>query len=90
MRNYQLILVLKASLTEANRKKLLETVKGFLKSGKVSKQEDLGEKQLAYPIKKEGKGGYFNFLFETDENLKEMEKNLISNEDILRSLLLRV
>ncbi|KKP80829.1 MAG: 30S ribosomal protein S6 [Candidatus Levybacteria bacterium GW2011_GWB1_35_5] len=90
MRNYQLILVLKASLTEANRKKLLETVKGFLKSGKVSKQEDLGEKQLAYPIKKEGKGVYFNFLFETDENLKEMEKNLISNEDILRSLLLRV
>lgn len=89
MRNYQLVLVLKASLTDANRKKLLETVKGFLKSVKFSKEEDLGEKQLAYPIKKESKGIYYNFLFEA-EDIAGLDKRLLGNEDILRFLLLRV
>lgn len=89
MRNYQLVLVLKASLTEVNRKKVIETVKDFLKSAKISKADEIGEKDLAYPIKKEKSGVYFNFLFEA-EDIKDLDKRLTGNEDILRYLLLRV
>ncbi len=89
MRNYQLVLVLKASLTEVNRKKVIETVKDFLKSAKISKTDEIGEKDLAYPIKKEKSGVYFNFLFEV-EDIAGLDKRLTGNEDILRYLLLRV
>ncbi len=89
MRNYQLVFVLKPSLTDANRKKTLDLVKDFLKSAKITKTDEMGEKDLAYPIKKEAKGVYYNFLFEA-EDITGLDKRLIGNEDILRSLLIRV
>ncbi|MBI2026156.1 MAG: 30S ribosomal protein S6 [Candidatus Levybacteria bacterium] len=89
MRNYQLVLVLKSSLSDANRKKTVEEVKDFLSQGKVSKSEDLGEKNLAYPISRETKGFYYNFLFEVDD-ITGIDKRILGNEDILRHLLIRV
>lgn len=90
MRNYQLVLVLKTSLSEANRKKLLETVKSYIKGAKFSKEEDWGEKVLSYKIKRETAGFYINYLFELKEELaKDFEKKLVSNDGILRHLLLR-
>lgn len=90
MRNYQLVLVLKTSLSEANRKKLLETFKSYLKTAKFSKEEDWGEKVLSYKIKRETAGFYVNYLFELkDELAKDLEKKLVSNESVLRHLLLR-
>lgn len=91
MRNYQLVLVLKASLSEANRKKLLETVKSHLKGAKFSKEEDWGEKVLSYKIRRESAGFYVNYLFELKEELaKDFEKRLVASDEILRHLLLRV
>jgi len=90
MRNYQLVLVLKTTLSEANRKKLLETIKSYLKGAKFSKEEDWGEKVLSYKIKREPAGFYVNYLFELkDELAKDLEKKLVANDDVLRHLLLR-
>ncbi len=91
MRNYQLVLVLKTTLTEANRKKLLETVKSWLKGAKFTKEEDWGEKPLSYMIKRQLSGFYVNYLFElNDELAKDFEKRLVATDDVLRYLLLRV
>lgn len=90
MRNYQLVLVLKTSLSEANRKKFLENIKTLLKGAKFIKEEDLGEKTLAYKIKRETSGFYVNYLFELkDELSKDLEKKLMTTDDVLRHLLLR-
>lgn len=90
MKQYQLVLVLKSSLSEANRKKLLETVKGWLKDVKFNKEEEWGEKPLSYPIKKENSGFYQNFLFELKEAMpSDFEKRLTTNENVLRHLLLK-
>lgn len=90
MRNYQLVLVLKTSLSEANRKKFLENIKTLLKGAKFTKEEDLGEKTLAYKIKRETSGFYVNYLFELkDELSKDLEKKLMATDDVLRHLLLR-
>lgn len=90
MRSYQLVLVLKTSLSEANRKKFLETVKTWLKDAKFSKEEEWGEKVLAYAIKREDKGFFQNFVFETKQDLvKELEKKIIASDNVLRHLLLR-
>lgn len=91
MRNYQLILVLKTSLSEANRKKFLEGVKTWVKGAKFTKEENWGEKTLSYKIKRETTGFYVNYLFELkDELSKDLEKKLMATDDVLRHLLLRV
>ncbi len=85
-----MVLVLKTSLSEANRKKFLETVKTWLKDAKFSKEEEWGEKVLAYAIKREDKGFFQNFVFETKQDLvKELEKKIIASDNVLRHLLLR-
>jgi len=90
MRIYELVLVLKTSLSEANRKKLLETIKSFLPDLKITKDEQWGQKPLAYSIKKEIAGHYLSWLFELKGELpKDFEKKLITNDNILRHLLLR-
>ena len=91
MRSYQLVLVLRKSLTEASRKKILETVKSWLTGAKFTKEEDWGEKPLSYTIKRETSAFFVNFVFELKEELsKDLEKKLVNNEDVLRHLLLRV
>jgi small subunit ribosomal protein S6 len=90
MRLYELVLVLRPSLKEADRKKLLETVKGFLTDVKFTKEEDWGQKPLAYPIKKENAGFYVQWKFESEVGVPAgFETRLIRNDDVLRHLLLR-
>jgi small subunit ribosomal protein S6 len=90
MRSYQLILVLKSSLNEAARKKYVETVKGWLKDAKFTKEEDWGEKVLAYTIKRETSGHYLNFLIELKEELSaDFAKKIVASDNILRHLLLK-
>jgi len=82
--------VLKTSLTETNRNKLLETIKALLKDAKIVKEDSLGQKPLSYSIKKEVAGYYIDISFELKEDLpKDFEKKLSVNENILRHLLLR-
>lgn len=89
MRTYELVLVLKTTLSEANRKKLVETVKGFLKDAKVKSEEEWGQKALSYPIKREVSGFYIDFLLELEKVPADFEKRLMANEDILRHLLIK-
>ena len=90
MRSYQLILVLKSSLSEASRKKFLETLKSWVKDAKYSKEEEWGEKVLSYKIKRENSGFYLNFLFELEDELsRDFEKKIMASDNVLRHLLLR-
>ena len=90
MRNYQLVLVLRPSLSESERKKVTETVKGWLKDVKISKEEELGQKALAYKIKKENAGFYLNYELEAEVIPGDFEKRIIGQDAILRHLLIRV
>jgi len=90
MRSYQLVLVLKSSLSEANRKKFIETVKSWIGDAKFSKEEEWGEKVLAYAIKRQNSGFFQNFVFELkDELAKDLEKKITASDNVLRHLLLR-
>lgn len=91
MKNYQLVLVLRSSVAEANRKKLIETVKSWLKDAKFKKEEEWGERPFSYQIKRETSGFYLNILLESENAVStDFEKRLHSNDDVLRHLLLRV
>lgn len=90
MRKYELVLITRPSLKDAERKKLLETVKGWLKDLKITKEEDLGQKPLAYTIKKEVAGHYMMWQFEGEAGIAtDFEPRILRNDDIIRHLLLR-
>ena len=98
MRKYELVLVLRPSLKEADRKKLLATIKEQLGIVKIAKENDWGQKALAYVIKKEDAGYYFMLQLEaadpkgTDQQEvipADFETRLIRNDSVIRHLLLR-
>ncbi len=89
---YLLTLVLKADLDEKTRKELLDAMlkKALGKGGKAAKEDMWGVRDLAYPIKKQTKGYYAHYELETDPaNVKDLDKVLKVEEDILRYLLTR-
>ncbi len=89
MRKYELVLVLNSSLSADQRKTLVETVKGWLKGVKVNKEEDWGQKALAYPIKKEKIGFYIVLSLEAETMPSDMEKRVLNLDNVLRHLLVR-
>lgn len=90
MRMYDLVLVLRTSLSDAQRKKLVEDIKGKLKDVKVAKEEELGQKPMAYKIKRELAGFYHVMHLESENALDgDLEKKLRANENVIRHLLLR-
>ncbi len=92
MNNYLLTLVLKSDMDEKGRKDLLDSVKKKIQgaTGKITKEDIWGARDLSYPIKRQNKGYYIHFEFETDPQIaKTLDKNLKVEEDIIRYLLVR-
>jgi small subunit ribosomal protein S6 len=90
MRTYELVLVLKASLSETQQKKLTDAIKTWLGDAKIAKSDDWGKKPLSYPIKKEVAGVYLDWHLDTGNSIpQDFEKKLLNNDDILRHLLIR-
>lgn len=86
---YNLTLVLRSTLKDADRKKLVESVKEGFGKAKVT-EKDWGQKPLSYPIKKEVSGYFVSVTAEAEEALNSsFEKKLFTNNDVLRHLLLR-
>ena len=90
MRRYELVLVLKSSLSDTQRKKLLDSIKTWLGKAKVVKEDAWGQKPLSYPIKHEIAGYYLDYSLETQENIpSDFETRLQNASEVLRHILLR-
>lgn len=90
MCSYELVLVLKTSLTKDKVKKLIEEIGKWLKDIKISKQDELGEKELAFKIKKETRGIFWDLKLEGKDVIpSDFEKRVREETDILRHLLIR-
>lgn len=92
MNLYYLTLILKPDLEEKEQKELLDQVKKKMlgEDGKIEKEDMWGVREFAYPIKRQKKGYYTHFEFQSDPKvIKGLDKNLKLEEDILRYLLVR-
>lgn len=89
MRLYKFVIILRSSLTDAKRKKLLDLVKDWLKDLKILKEDNWGQKALSYPIKKERSGYYVYLELEGNSMPADFEKRLLREEDVLRHLVIR-
>lgn len=89
MNNYALTILLKPDLDEKARGEVIESV--TKRMGKVKKDDLWGNRELAYPIKKQQKAFYAHFEFEANPgDISSLDKSLKLEEDIIRYLLVRV
>lgn len=90
MRLYEFVVVIKSSLSDTERKKLLDTIKSWLKDVKISAEEDWGSKALRYKIRHELMGVYYKLELESENGIPaDFEKKLVANENVLRHLVIR-
>ncbi len=90
MRLYELVLVLKTSLSDAQRKKVIEQIKDWMGDAKVTKEDEWGQKPLAYKIKRELAGFYHKMELESENAIPtDLETRILRNDDVLRHLLIR-
>lgn len=83
-------MVMRPSLSDADRKKLVSSVKDVLKGMDITKDEEMGQKPLSYKIKKEVAGVYHTLHVETETTIPmDLEKKLLHNDSIIRHLLVR-
>mgnify|MGYP005780751753 CR=1 FL=1 len=93
MTNYEIMFIVKPDLEEATIKKEAESLKKVLTDAKckITEEKAMGQKELAYEIKKYKNGYYFLYVVEaTNEAISEFDRLARLNENILRHLIIRV
>ena len=86
----ELVLIVKVFVSVLNSVESLKSVVTSMK-GEISKFDNLGNKKLAYPIKKEVTGTYYVMYFEaTREVVAELDRKARIDESILRHLIIKL
>ena len=93
MRKYEVMFIVRPTIEETAIKKVSEDIKSlFEKNGaNIVDMKDMGQKELAYEIKKFKKGYYFLLTVEANtEAINEFNHVSNVNEDIIRSLVVKI
>lgn len=94
MRHYELVLVLKPTMSEEELNQKVESVKALIEQngGSVDQLQRWGRKNLAYPIQRFNSGYYYLVEYTTANNQLPgiLEYNLRIDEDIIRFLNIKV
>ena len=89
MKQYETMYIIKSSLDEAQKAKLVEEMHGIVLNhkGTIDKIDDWGLKDFAYEIDNMKKGYYVVVTYSVDvEGLNEFKRLLGINPNIVRSL----
>ena len=93
MRLYESVFIARQDISATQVEAMADEFAGIITSagGTIQKREYWGLRSLAYRIKKNRKGHYIMFNMKTNsETLKEYERVMGLNEDILRFLNIRI
>ena len=93
MNKYEMMFIVKATMESENVKATAENIKKVVTElkGNVVEYKELGEKKLAYPIKKELNGYYFVMQFVAAKEVEaELSRKAGLDENILRHLIVRL
>ena len=93
MKKYEVMFIVKSAQDSEEIKKTSEAMKQIITeyNGKVAEFNELGEKKLAYPIKKEISGYYYVMVIEANnEAISELDRKAFINENILRHLIIKL
>lgn len=90
---YETVFIARQDVSTQQVDTLTEQMSAFITDGEgsVAKVENWGLRNLAYKVKKNRKGHYVLMNIDAPvAAVKEMERNLLLNEDILRHMTIRV
>lgn len=93
MAYYESVFIARQDLSSAQAEALADTFQKVIEDqgGKVTKRETWGLRSLAYKVKKNRKGHYALFNIDGPSGaIEEMERQMRLNEDVLRSLTVRI
>ena len=92
MNKYEIMFIVRADIPEEETKKTVETFEKVLTDmgAKIDSSKDLGQKKLAYEIKKQVRGVYhlLNVTCNSDA-VKEFDRKALIDEKILRHLIIK-
>ncbi len=91
MREYELTLIIQADLEDSASDEIVNRVSGWItdSGGQITKTDNWGKRQLAYPIRKQMEGRYVLMHIRIDGKFgAELERNLRFLEPVLRFMLI--
>ena len=92
MNKYEVMFIVKTTMEAEAALKIAEGYKKLAESnkGKVTAFKDMGQRKLAYAIDKQLTGFYYVMNFDaTVETVKELDRRLGLDENILRHMIIR-
>ncbi len=93
MNKYEIMFVVRPDMEEAEIKATAEEMKKVLTDGKVNfvEEKNMGQRELAYEVKKFKTGYYFLYIVEANSNtIDEFDRVVRINEKIIRHLIVKV
>lgn len=94
MKKYEITFIVRPDLESSKIKETADSMKTLLESNgaKIIDQKEMGQRELAYEIKKYKTGYYFFFVIESTNNdsIVEFDRIALINEDIIRHLIVKV
>ena len=92
MNKYEIMFIVKPDLEETAIKNEAESLKKVLTNleAKIVEEKAMGQRELAYEIKKYKNGYYFLFVVEgSHEAIKEFDRLALISEDVIRHLIVK-
>lgn len=91
MKNYEIMFIVRPTLSEEEIKKVVANFQDVItnNAGKVVNVTEMGQRELAYEIKKFKNGYYYVFDIESndDKAIKEFDRLARNSQDIIRHLI---
>ena len=94
MKHYEIMFIVRPTLGEDEVKKVVKSFSKIItdNGSKVTDEQSMGQRELAYEIK-DFKSGYY-YLFEVeskdDKAIKEFDRLALINKDIIRHLITKI
>ena len=94
MRNYEIMFIVRPTLTEEEIKAVAENFKNVLTNNGANATgfKEMGQRELAYEIKKFKNGYYFliNLEANDDKAIKEFDRLALISSDVIRHLITKI
>ena len=94
MKHYEIMFIVRPTLGEDEVKKVVKSFSKIItdNGSKVTEEQSMGQRELAYEIKDFKSGNYFVFEIESkdDKAIKEFDRLALINKDIIRHLITKV
>ncbi len=91
MNKYESVIIINSGLEEAKIKAVIEKFSNLInENGKVEKVDEMGNKKLAYPVKKQNEGYYVVINYEANPGfVAELERVYRITDEILKFIVVK-